>query len=959
MTYRKKLIEVALPLEAINKASAKEKSIRHGHPSTLHLWWARRPLAACRAVIFASLVDDPSSWPEKFRTEEEQSRERQRIFDVIEKLVVWKNSNNEEVLNEARAEIARSLARNRNEEPPTKPKEVLDYIAKYAPPVLDPFCGGGSIPLEAQRLGLKAHASDLNPVAVLITKALIEIPPRFAGKPAVNPEARSRLGHSGNWTGATGLAEDVRYYGKWMRDEAEKRIGHLYPKVTLPKEQGGGEATVIAWLWARTVKCPNPACKLRSPLVRSFALSKKERKEAWIDAKVDQDRREVSFKVKSSMPPVGIEQGTRSSKKASFQCIGCKAPIQPDYIREIGKDGKMESQLMAIVAQGPKGRVYLNQDREHTVAANSASPKWQPDALLPDCPRYIAPPLYGMRSFADLFTPRQLMALTTFSDLVSEAREMVLADARKAGHPDDGKGIDDGGSGATAYADAVTTYLAFGVSRLANRASTVCIWNTIGEKVEQTFGRQAIPMTWDFAEANVLSDSTGSWPGSLEWIPKVLDLLPAIPPSTVLQLDATTAVNGVKNPIVITDPPYYDNIGYADLSDFFYVWLRRSVGKIYPTLFSTVLVPKAEELVATPYRFGGDMKKAERFFEEGLKEAFLRMREIHSDTVPLPVFYAFKQSETSENGENDFSDTLTHSTGWETMLEGLISSGFRITGTWPLRTERDQGLKTGTNVLASSIVLTCGPLQENAPMATRREFSAALKRELPGALKTFQQSNIAPVDLAQAAIGPGMAIFSRYLKVIEADGSRMTVRTALQIINQEHDAYFTEQEGDLDADTRFCLAWFEQHGMEEAPFGEADVLARAKNTSVQGIAEAGVLSSRAGIVRLLKRSEYRDDWDPRTDKRLTVWECTQHLIKRLKDGGVKAATELARILGAGRSEDARALAYRLYSICERKKWAQEALAYNGLVVAWPEIISLAGETGTKEVVQEDAFKDKR
>lgn len=924
MMDRKKLIEVALPLEAINKEAAREKSIRHGHPSTLHLWWARRPLAACRAVLFASLVDDPSGHPEQFPTEEAQEKERQRLFRLMEDLVKWENSNNLQVLEAARAEIRKSTGGS-------------------PPPVLDPFCGGGSIPLEAQRLGLEAYASDLNPVAVLITKALIEIPPKFAGRPPVNPEARAKIGYAEGWEGARGLAEDVRYYGQWMRDEAEKRIGRLYPKVKLPKEHGGGEATVIAWLWTRTVRCPNPACGAQMPLVRSFRLSTKSGKQAWIEPVADKRNKVVRFEVKtgSGSPP----EGTVNRRGAL--CFVCKTPVPFDYVRTEGKTGRMDARLMAIVAEGKSGRVYLSPNEEHATIARKAKPKWTPDTDLPKQALGFRVQLYGMTKHANLFTLRQLVTLTTFSDLVSEARERVLADAKKASISDDGKELNGGGEGATAYADAVATYLAFGVSRQANYSTSLTIWG--GDFIVQTFGRQALPMVWDYCEGNPFSESTGNWIGAIEWIAKVLETaVPAMGNGSVKQFDAAAAINGIDRPLVCTDPPYYDNIGYADLSDFFYIWLRRSLARVYPDLFSTVLVPKAQELVATPYRFGGDKEKAREFFEMGLGKAFERMRAAHHPEYPLTIFYAFKQSETEEANDTEQDTPTTASTGWETMLEGLIKAGFGITGTWPVRTERDQGLKTGSNVLASSIVLVCRPLPESASLATRREFAAALKKDLPQALKALQHGNVAPVDLAQATIGPGMAIFTRYAKVLEADGTPMSVRTALQIINQELDAYFAAQEGAMDSDTRFCLSWFEQHGMNEGLFGDADVLARARNTSVQGLVDAGVLSARAGKVRLLKRTEYPKDWDPARDGRLTVWESTQHLISQLNSKGEEAASLLCKRLGGGQSEDARALAYRLYAICERKGWAEEALSYNTLVVSWPAIQEKAAGLATTE-----------
>jgi putative DNA methylase len=930
MTTRKKLIEVALPLDAINREAAREKSIRHGHPSTLHLWWARRPLAACRAVLFASLVDDPSSHPDKFPTEEAQEVERQRLFRIIEEMVKWENTTNENVMGAARNEILKSTDGN-------------------PPPVLDPFCGGGSIPLEAQRLGLKAYASDLNPVAVLITKALIEIPPRFAAQPPVNPDARKSLAQGQTWRGATGLAEDVRYYGKWMRDEAERRIGHLYPKVILPGSAGvpPAKATVIAWLWARTVKCPNPACGAMMPLVRSFALSTKPGKKAWVEPVVDKKKKTVRFEVKTGngVPP----EGTVNRRGA--RCIACDESVPLDHVRAEGKAGRMSAQLMAIVAEGERSRIYLPPSDEQAAMAAKAKPEWTPDTDLPEQALGFRVQLYGMTKHRDLFTQRQLVALTTFSDLVSEARERVRKDAVAAGLDDGETSLDDGGNGATAYADAVSTYLAFAVDRATDAWSALASWTPPRDTLRSTFARHALSMVWDFAEANPFSESCGNWiDACLEWIQKAIATAPC-GSGQAMQLDAAAALANISRPLISTDPPYYDNIGYADLSDFFYSWLRRGLGRIYASLFSTLLVPKAQELVATPFRFDGSKARAEEHFLNGLSQSFRLMRNCTHSDYPLSVYYAFKQSEEDENDAN--GNAVIASTGWETMLEGLIQAGFSVTGTWPMHTERGgRSRDIGSNALASSIILVCRPRAENAPMATRRELITALRRELADALKKLQHGNVAPVDFAQATIGPGMAVFSRYSKVLEADGSAMRVRTALQLINQELDAYFAEQEGELDADTRFCIAWFEQRGMDEGPFGEADVLGRAKNTAVEGLVRAGILEAQSGKVRLLRRDEYADDWDPAEDQRLTVWECTQHLIRALKKGGEEAAARLAGQLGGGRSEEARALAYRLYAICERKGWAQEALAYNTLVASWSDVqtktssLTTIGEQGT-------------
>jgi putative DNA methylase len=956
MTYRKKLIEVALPLEAINAESAREKSIRHGHPSTLHLWWARRPLAACRAVLWSSLVDDPASWPEKFPTEEAQNAERQRLFDILARfetetdkkgnqkqvvrgLVSWDEVNDpkSQVLPIAQKEIARCLAWERGEEPPTELEAVREYIARYAPPAYDPFAGGGSIPLEAQRLGLEAHASDLNPVAVLINKALIEIPPKFRDRPPTNPADRVRAKLE-SWKGAQGLAADVRYYGQWMRDEAFKQIGHLYPKVDLPQDLGGGEATVIAWLWARTVQCPNPACGCQMPLVRSFQLSTKKGKEAWVEPVIDRSVTPpiIGFEVKTG----GGNAPEGTVERKGSKCIVCEMPVPFDHIREEGKSGKMNAQLMAIVAEGKSGRVYFAPTLEQETIAHNAKPAWKPDTDLPKEALGFRVQNYGMSTHADLFTLRQLVSLTTFSDLVGDALKKAVADAIDAGLPNDDIPLNDGGTGARAYGEAISIYLGMALSRLTDICNALCRWEISKTQVRNLFGRQAIPMVWDFAENNVFANAAGDFLVSLGSLLKVVERMQLGIPGTTQQKDAIIPVLNSRNFVISSDPPYYDNIGYADLSDFFYIWLRRTLQPIYPDLFSTLLVPKASELVATPYRFDGDKQKAKVFFEEGLGNAFNQMHEISDVAYPTTIYYAFKQAEAEQKGEADESMA---STGWETMLEGLIKANFSIGGTWPMRSElSNRMIADGTNALASSIVLVCRPRPTDAPKATRRQFTSELKRELPPALRLLQQGNIAPVDLAQASIGPGMAIYSKYAAVLEADGSSMRVRAALQLINQILDEYLTEQEGEFDGDTRWALTWFEQHQFNEGVYGDAETLSKAKNTSVQGLVEAGILEAKAGKVRLLPRSELAAKWQPDQDERMPVWEITQHLIRALDQTGETGAANMLAKLG-DRGSLAKDLAYRLYSLCDRKNWSQEALAYNSLVISWPEITRLANE----------------
>jgi putative DNA methylase len=960
--YNKKLIEVALPLEAINKASAREKSIRHGHPSTLHLWWARRPLAAARAVIFAQMVDDPSAHPDLFSTETKQEKERQRLFKIIEDLVIWENTTNETVLQAAREEIWQSW-RSACAENVDNPNAKELFNRYKLPAFHDPFAGGGTLPLEAQRLGLESHASDLNPVAVLINKAMIEIPPKFGGKPSVNPEARKAKSLiTTSMRGARGLAEDVRYYGKWMRDEAEKRIGYLYPKIeitaAMAKERPdlkplvGQKLTVIAWLWARTVKSPNPAfAKVDVPLASTFLLSTKVGKEAYVEPVIEGDS--YLFKVNTGEPKdsEAAKRGTKSGGSGSnFLCLMSGTPMPFDYLRTEAKAGRMGARLMAIVAKGDRERIYLSPTAESEAIARKAQPRDVPDTDLPKKALGFRVQEYGMTRWCDLFTPRELVALTTFADLVGDAHQRVKLDAIAAGLSDEGRSFDAGGTGATAYADAVAVYLAFAVDKAADYWSTLCFWHNAAaqQKIVNTFSRQAIAMSWDYAEGNPFSDSSGNFYRFVSLASEVLDVsVSAHSAGYAKQLDAVSKSTIAGTVTISTDPPYFDNIGYADLSDFFYVWSRRSLKRIFPDLFATLAVPKAEELVATPFRHGSKML-AEEFFMNGMTRAIHQLSKEAHPAFPITIFYAFKQSETESAG--------TASTGWETFLDAVIKAGFTLTGTWPIRTEYTGNLKKNISALASSIVLVCRPSSTNAATATRREFVTELRAELPAALAHLQRGNIAPVDLAQAAIGPGMAVYTRYAKVIDAEGKPLSVREALALINQTLDEALAEQEGDFDAESRWALTWFEQSGFAEGEYGVAEQLSKSKNTSVEGMKKAGILSSSRSKVRLLKPSELARDWDPATDPRRNDWEVVHQLIRALESGGEGAAAALAVKLGT-KAEIARELAYRLYTICERKKRAAEALSYNGLVQSWPEIMRLTREAPRAAAAStDDLFK---
>ncbi|MGF1869691.1 DUF1156 domain-containing protein [Photobacterium indicum] len=955
----KKLIEVALPLDDINAAASREKSIRHGHPSTLHLWWARRPLAAARAVIFAQMVNDPGYQQDagfKYGVNKKDAEiKREKLFQIIRDLVKWENTNNEEVLDRAREAIKESWREtchlNRNH-----PRAAELFNPEKLPGFHDPFAGGGAIPLEAQRLGLESHASDLNPVAVMINKAMIEIPPKFAGQEPIGPIPESDRTNKKkatkdmleDWSGAKGLAEDVRRYGDWMREEAFKRIGHLYPKVKITDEMiierpdlevyAGEELTVIACLWARTVKSPNPAFShVDVPLASSFVLSRKKGKEVYIDPIVDND--DYRFDVKLGVAPENLKKGTKSARGANFTCILSGTPIEGRYIKSEGKSGRMSSKLMAVVVESKTGRLFLPPFAEMESLANSVKPEWKPETMLAPDKRALWTPPYGLETFGDLFTSRQLVTLTTFADLISEARDKVVSDAISCGLEDDGIGLNDGGVGASAYGDAIAVYLAFALDRSANTLCTIARWTADREQTVTVFSRQAIPMSWDYPEVNPFSNAAGAYTVSIAGVIKGIPGIGKVA-GIVQQADAATQVISADK-VISTDPPYYDNIGYADLADFFYVWMRKSLKSIYPQLFSTLAVPKAEELVAIPYRHESK-EKAETFFLDGMTQAIHNMAEKGHPAFPVSIYYAFKQSETKEGS--------TSSTGWETFLEAVIRAGFSIDGTWPMRTEMtNRMIGSGTNALASSVVLVCKKREISAESISRRQFQRELREHMPDALEAMiggesGQTPIAPVDLAQAAIGPGMAIFSNYSSVLNQDGSNMSVHDALILINRAITDYLNPDSGNFDADTLFCDDWFSQYGWSEGPFGEADTLSRAKGTTVDGVRDAGVIESGGGNVRLLKWEEYPTVWDPQTDQRTPIWEACHQIIRVLNQQGESAAGALlARMPELG--EPIRQLAYHLYTLCERKNWASEARAYNELIGSWHAIVAASLEVG--------------
>lgn len=906
--HKRKLIEVALPLDAINREAERDTPKRSNHPWRMHFWWARRKLATARAVLFAQLVDDPSSDPGRFPTVEDQRVERERLHAMIARLVSWDNARDPRLLADARAEIRRSSGGS-------------------TPVIFDPFAGGGSIPLEAQRLGLEAQASDLNPVAVLINKALIEIPAGFKDRAPIYPDlAGSQIR---DWRGAEGLAADIRAYGAWIREQALARLGDVYPS------EGG--KTPIGWLWARTVRCPNPACGVDMPLVKSWWVAKKAARKVFIVPTVMGDPAHpsgmrVAYSV-SDRPvdaPADVDEGTVGRRGA--KCVSCGTAIPLSYIREEGRAKRLGQQLLATIVDGGRKREYIAPTAAQAAAADVDPPAGSIEGDIGFYPRDLKAPTYGLTQFADLFTARQLAVITLLSDLVQEVRTAVIGDG-----------------GTSEYADAVATYLGLAVSRGTDYQSNVTTWHYQNEQIRNVFARQAIPMAWDFLEVNILGTGSGTWASQVELAAQALEGLVVDTPAFARQQSAQDAS---RQPFVLsTDPPYYDNVEYSELSDFFYVWLRRTLRSVHPQLFSTLLVPKAEELVANPYRHDGK-EGAKAFFEDGFRTVFANAREVASSGYPITVYYAFKQSETDAEGEA--------SSGWETLLEGMIRAGWVITSTWPFRTETaSRMLAQGKNALASSIVLSLRPRPEGAATTDRRDFIATLTAELPEALRKLQQGQVAPVDLPQAAIGPGMAVFSRYSAVLEPDGTRMTVRSALARINEILDRVLNEQEGDFDSTSRFAIAWYRQHGYGVGKFGDADNLARARNTSVDAMDRDEILTSRAGNVQLIKSSDLSWDYDVLKDLHTSNWETLHHLIKVLERDGIAPAgaflqAALTRPDGAIAADLVKELAHLLFRIAEGNGWTKDALSFNTLVTTWPEILEVA-RSAKKPSAQQDAF----
>ena len=928
-TYRKKLIEVDLPLKEINDEIAKEPTTGSGHPWSLHLWWARRKQVACRAILFASIVDDPSACPEEFPTPDLQRKERERLHNILCRLIKWENTDDDSTLFKGRYEIARSVARFRNELPP-EPGESLVYLQSMALPIYDPFCGGGSIPLEAQRLGLQAIGSDLNPVAVLINKALIELPPKYANQPPVNPESEQMSMTAGNgkdaepvpWFGTYGMAADIRYYGRWMREMAFRRIGHHFPPARLAD---GGTSTVVAWLWANSVDCPNPACGIQMPLSPTFQISNREGNEKWAKPVLLNNETSLSFVVQNDnkeVPKSGARQGD------GFVCVVCGGPVAQEYVREQGRAGLLSRQMIAVVAEGKRQRLYLSPTEEHVLAAEGAVPEWRPIGKLPEKALGFRVQNYGFTDWHHFFTDRQLLAHTTFSELLGEVHSIV-ADKRD-----------------TEYANAICTYLAFAIDKIVDGNCRFTRWQYAGS-VAGMFSSPRISMLWDFAETNPFSSSTKNWVDQVELVAKAVEELPTdTSGSTIYQADASSTDHGRNGVVIVTDPPYYKNIGYADLSDFFYVWLRPALRNIYPDLFAGILTPKEEEIVAAP-RF----QAPEKHFEDLLSKALQVIRNHCSPEFPSSIFYAYKQQEEEKDGLS--------STGWETMLSALVSAGFEIVGTWPMRTERSNRLRSfDSNALASSVVLVCRPREATAPTATRRQFLDALERELPASLEHLtREGHIAPVDLAQAAIGPGMQIYSRYSRVETISGEEVPIREALAAINRVIAEYDEQTQGELDRETHFCIEWLRQYGYDTGDYGQAEDLARAKGTAVTTLRDNHrLLEAATGLVTLCTEDEYAPSRRPALQE-MTAWEgcfrMAYHLDPSREDGGgIDGAATVVRAMGSN-AESVERLARILYNHYDRNGDSRNSVKFNNLVTEWPRILQKSQEPEQGRLVQQE------
>ena len=905
----KKLIEVALPLDKINPNFEHEKNINSMHPKNLHQWWARRPFSAARAVLWASIVDDPSSHPEEFPTPEAQERERERLFEILEDLSDWKKSNDAKVIEDAREELKKYLGNNLN-------KEIQ---------FLDPFSGGGAIPFEAQRLGLKGAAFDLNPVAVLINKAMIEIPPRFTGIKPVNKRDKRLISGQND---LFGVSQDLKYYGALLKQLAYEKVKDIYPtSIAVPEDLGGGKAEIFSWIWVYTLKCPNPICGCETPLYLNCILDGRKSNEAYLRPYYDNNK--LLFKVMHEKFHSDENKGTMNRQGAI--CAHCRNLINREYIRDEGIKHKLSRRLVAIVSYKNGERLYLNPDfEEEEKEAKVTLPEEYPSGKFANNPQNLGTGEYGLANFEQLFSNRQMQGLVALCTSLNEIRNRIEEDAIYAGMEDDKIHLRDGGKGALAYSEALSVYLAFAIDKEVASSNVVTRWENDNALAKPAFSRQSLYMQWMTPEVNIFGGRAGSFKTINDTIAESLLSFPCNIPEGIAKQHNAQEDFGLKNVIISTDPPYYDNIQYADISDFYYIWLRFNLKDIYPNLFKTTLTPKQEEIVAQPYRYGRK-EEAKKHFESGMQKAMENIYSSATPDIPVTIYYAYKQSETEAK--------KTSSSGWETMLNAIIKAGFSIKATWPLKTENPAKSNLKINMLTTSVVIVCRKKEKGDFFCTKRQFLKALREGLKPTLTLLQETNLAPVDLAQSAIGPGMAIFSKYDKVLSADGSEMTVKEALQAINEEVGVCLNEFGEALDNESRFCIALYLQCEFNDIKSGDADILALAKDTSISKLKNDGIVEAGKGMVRLTPREKL-----PEIKGNDDIWLLCHRLVFSLEKNGIKGcAKEMRKIQGTAALGKIKNLAYELYTISERKNWNQEAYLYNSLVVSWADIASEASK----------------
>lgn len=897
MSYKKKLIEVALPLDEINDASSKEKSIRQGHPSTLHLWWARRPLASCRSVLLAQLIDDPSEHLDKFPTKKQQDRERQRLMDLIAQAAPWKSIENQNLISDLKKEIAASKA---------------DEVC-----VLDPFSGGGSIPLEAVRLGLHAVGGDLNPVATIISKATAAIPKKFSGMKPKHPNAQSRT----DYVGLDGLSEDIRCFGDDLLSIMKSKIGKYYPKVTGPKNES---LDVVAWLWVRTVKSPNPAFSdVEVPLVRQNFICTKEGNRSWVKVKFDKKNRKIVLVIESERAGDHPPELEKYAEALNFKDFASGGSIPQNYIRETANSVGLGYMPLAIVASGGRNRLYLSFSNDSLVEVPSSEFLDEHDA--PRISGYFNPPLWGHKTFGSLFHSRQKFALQTFSEEVLNMKNHVQKITRDE-----------------EYTKFILLYLTLGVGRIANRLSSFTIWNPEGETIEQTFSEQGVPMVWDFAEPNLLGDATGSWSKSLEYIYKVVQRLPTGHAEIINESAAKLKVSGGRPIVISTDPPYFSSITYADFADFFYLPFRSILKEIYPDIFRTITSPKTEEAVAAWHRFDGDKAKASQHFKTQLGAALKNSSAMADDAFPLTIYYAFKSTEISKGSEGIAS-------AWESILDIIIDAGLQVVRTWPLRTERISGRKASKNVLASSIVIVCRKIKNRDSAITQREFISEVKKVLPNAIELLKEQRINPADLPQAIVGVGMEIFSKYRAVIDSSDKKLTVRDAISIINDLSESTTSKSAFSFDEFTQWALLWLQINGFNEGEYGEALKIAQAKSVDLDLAKDRGIIESKSAKIKLVAPSKLVPEKFESKVSTASLWEISTVLASTLAQHGEYATATLLSETKAD-VQTVRDVSYRAFELCEKHKTSSDAILFKGLIESWDEIVKASkSEASTKQL----------